>query len=67
MKNKEYKNKKNVDKFCYVSIDVMKECIYENVIENIIPSNDLFIINKSRFIQDYIFMGFLLGNDLLPS
>jgi len=75
----EFQNIKSSDGFCFVSIDIMKECVYQNMIENI-DNTDYTDYNsleqtsvfnnlskyKKNFIQDYIFMGFLLGNDFLP-
>lgn len=64
----EFQNMQSSDKFCYVSIDIMRDCIYDTVIENIKDVYEKsFDEYKMRFIQDYIFMGFLLGNDFLPS
>jgi 5'-3' exoribonuclease 1 len=61
----EFQKIKFQDEFCYVSIDIMKECIYKDMIENIdfIKPDTTYINN---FIQDYIFLGFLLGNDFIP-
>ena len=61
----EFQKIKSDDDFCFVSIDSMKECIYEDMTESLSDLNNLEIY-KDRFIQDYIFMGFLLGNDFLP-
>jgi len=69
----EFQNIKSSDAFCFVSIDMMKECLFQNIIEDLdsntleeivaFPNLELY---KDNFIQDYIFMGFLLGNDFLP-
>jgi len=61
----EFQNINSSDEFCFVSIDIMKECVYNTMIENI--KYDNLTNYKINFIQDYIFMGFLLGNDFLPA
>lgn len=60
----EFQAIKSSDKFCYVSIDTMKECVYNTMIENLSFNN--LEKYKMNFIQDYIFLGFMLGNDFLP-
>jgi len=72
----EFQNIKSSDGFCFVSIDIMKDCIYESMIEDLcyddtssangVSTFKNLIDYKKQFIQDYIFMGFLLGNDFLP-
>ena len=72
----EFQNIKSSDGFCFVSIDIMKDCIYDSMIEDLcyddktsatgIETFKNLIDYKKQFIQDYIFMGFLLGNDFLP-
>lgn len=61
----EFQNINSSDEFCFVSIDIMKECVYNTMIENI--KFDNLASYQINFIQDYIFMGFLLGNDFLPA
>ena len=51
-------NQKEKNSFNIISIDVMKECIYQEIgIE----------CDKTKAMRDYIFLGFFLGNDFLPS
>lgn len=54
--------------FSVVDIDCMKECIYTEIttLYDKIESDKKYKINKDRFLIDYIFMGFILGNDFLP-
>lgn len=69
----EFQNIKSSDAFCFVSIDLMRVCVYETMIENLcydgleevvtFPNLDQY---KKQLIQDYIFLGFMLGNDFLP-
>ena len=69
----EFQNMKSDDGFCYVSVDLMKECIYRDMTENLIMENvaeqtpfENLDMYKREFIQDYIFFGFMIGNDFLP-
>jgi 5'-3' exonuclease len=63
----EFQNLKSIEKFCFVSIDILKECIYMDMKENIDNNQKDMEIYKENFIQDFIFLGFFLGNDFLPS
>jgi len=67
----EFHNINSDDGFCFVSIDVMKECIYKDMIEsnNICIKDYVFNIDeyKNSIIRDYIVLGFFLGNDFLPN
>lgn len=66
----EFQNIKTPDLFCYVSIDLMRNCVYDNMTEGLGEQSNAYE-NLPRYkydiIQDYIFLGFLLGNDFLPS
>jgi 5'-3' exonuclease len=44
--------------FSVLNIDQLKECIVEEIEKE---------VEVNRFIQDYIFMGFFLGNDFVPA
>ena len=44
--------------FSILDIDILKECIIEEIGHK---------VDTNRFIKDYIFMGFLLGNDFIPA
>jgi 5'-3' exoribonuclease 1 len=58
----EFQDLVSENEFCMVSIDVLKNTVCDSI-------NNAFehpLINNN-LIQDYIFMGFLLGNDFLPS
>lgn len=46
------------DGFSVLDIDIMKSCLIEEIEHK---------VDMEKFIQDYIFMGFFLGNDFLPS
>lgn len=70
----EFQNIISDDGFCYVSVDLMKGCIYSDMVENLFMSSiaeqtefenlDQYQLN---FIQDYVFFGFMIGNDFLSS
>lgn len=52
--------------FNFVSIDVMKDCIYNEITskidENILPK----VSDKKNIINDFIFICYFLGNDFIP-
>jgi 5'-3' exonuclease len=52
--------------FNYVSIDVMKDCIFDSV--QIIMNKNInpISLNKKNIINDFIFICYLMGNDFLP-
>jgi 5'-3' exonuclease len=59
-------------KFNYVSIDILRDCIIQEMIYRIVDEGDTKmenrIIDKSlNFINDFIFVCFLLGNDFVPN
>jgi 5'-3' exonuclease len=59
-------------KFNYVSIDILRDCILQEMIFRIADEGDKnmenTIYNKSKnFINDFIFICFLLGNDFVPN
>lgn len=70
----EFQHMESDDGFCFVNIDLMKECIYQDMIEDLkrecvaeIDHFENLEKYKKNFIQDYIFFGFMIGNDFLPS
>lgn len=69
----EFQNIKSSDAFCFVSIDLMRSCVCDTMAENLcydgLESSVSFsniLEYKYQLIQDYIFLGFMLGNDFLP-
>jgi 5'-3' exonuclease len=69
----EFQNIKSSDAFCFVSIDLMRSCVFETMVENLgydgleesvsFAHMDKF---RTELIQDYVGLGFFLGNDFLP-
>jgi len=59
-------------KFKYVSIDILKECIIQEIIYRVADEGDeamekKIIAHTNNFVNDFIFSCFLLGNDFVPN
>jgi len=59
-------------KFNYVSIDILRECIIQELIYRIADEGDKqteerILNEEKKFINDFIFVCFLLGNDFVPN
>ena len=70
----EFQDIKSDDGYCFVSVDLMKQCIYNDMVENLFMDSvaihtefDNLNLYQKDFIQDYVFFGFMLGNDFLSS
>ena len=63
----EFQNIDPVEMFCYMSIDMLRSGIYEDIISELshdiqFPNMNLYINN---IIRDYVQLGVMLGNDFL--
>lgn len=54
-------NSDSSDELLFVSIKIMKECIY-----NSFNNKSEIELNKNRIINDFIFICYFIGNDFLP-
>ena len=55
-------DEKSTNKFLMIDMDLLKDAIYQEV-----QSKCENVIEKESVINDYILLGFLLGNDFLPN
>jgi len=55
-------DEKSTNKYIMIDMDALKDGIYEDI-----QSKCENLIEKDCVIKDYIFLGFLLGNDFLPN
>ena len=64
----QFDSKASKDQLNFVSLKIMRECIYKTFEEYILKNNNDIIIevNKNRIINDFIFLCYFLGNDFLP-
>lgn len=54
------------DQLNFVSLKIMRECIYKTFEKRILKNNINITIDKNRVINDFIFLCYFLGNDFLP-
>ncbi len=67
MREAQHMEKKSSDSaFNYVSIDVMKDCIFDSVQKIMNKKDNPISLNKINIINDFIFICYLMGNDFLP-
>jgi 5'-3' exonuclease len=66
----EFQTISSPDGFCFLSIDNLKQGIYEDLTNDLVQVDQTeypnLIQHKNAIIQDYIFFGFMIGNDFMP-
>jgi len=66
----EFQQISSPDGFCFLSIDNLKQGIFEEMTSELSDNGQYVYPNlnqyKNSLIQDYIFFGFMIGNDFLP-
>jgi 5'-3' exonuclease len=61
----QFDSKASKDQLNFVSLKIMRECIYKTFEKNILKNETIFI-DKNRVINDFVFLCYFLGNDFLP-